>query len=260
MKLRFNNVLAAVLLTAAPACLAASSPWDGTWKLNEAKSKLTGDTFTITAKPDGFHYSSGGIENYDFACDGKSYPVLADRAVSCTGDASAGYDFAYAAGSFVLSKAHHSLSPDGKTLHIQGTATHPDGSTSTFDETYKRVSGAAGLEGAWKNVKEKSTASNTMILAVQGSTMHVEDPLNKISYDARLDGTQAPVVGPTIPDGAMTSVTLESPTKLHYKDVYKGKTLWEGTQSLSSDGKVLTDVEWEAGKPTEAMTAVYEKQ
>ncbi|HEX5282724.1 MAG TPA: hypothetical protein VFW30_01295 [Bryocella sp.] len=40
---------AALALAAAP-CFAAGQSWDGTWKLNVAKSKFTGDTFTIEAQ------------------------------------------------------------------------------------------------------------------------------------------------------------------------------------------------------------------
>jgi hypothetical protein len=74
---------AAVLsLAAVSPCFAAAadSPWNGTWKENEAKSTLSGNTVTYMAKRGGqFHYSNGGSIEYDFACDGKAYPTISDR-------------------------------------------------------------------------------------------------------------------------------------------------------------------------------------
>jgi hypothetical protein len=78
---------AVLLLTAVAPCFAADAAWTGTWKMNPAKSKMTGDTFTIVAKPGGMLRMESTV-SYDFACDGKPYPTLADRTVSCTGSPS----------------------------------------------------------------------------------------------------------------------------------------------------------------------------
>src|SRR5215469_12223500 len=96
MKIRLYCACAALALAALP-CLAAGSSWDGTWKMNVAKSKFTGDTFTITAKGNMMNLSNGTVA-YDFACDGKAYPTIADRTVTCSGSPAAGYDFMTKAG------------------------------------------------------------------------------------------------------------------------------------------------------------------
>ena len=53
----------------------AQSPWNGTWKLNQARSHMTGDTFTLTKAGGKYHYDGGSVQ-YDYACDGKDYPTL----------------------------------------------------------------------------------------------------------------------------------------------------------------------------------------
>jgi hypothetical protein len=52
MKTRFG-VLGVVLLTALTILGAADAPYIGKWKLNPAKSKLTGDIATLEKMPDG---------------------------------------------------------------------------------------------------------------------------------------------------------------------------------------------------------------
>jgi hypothetical protein len=84
-----------VLVAAAVPCFGAGQSWDGTWKLNEAKSKFTGETLVIEDKGNGMmHYMSGNIA-FDFACDGKPYTVIADRTFACTGSVAGGYDYVF---------------------------------------------------------------------------------------------------------------------------------------------------------------------
>ena len=66
--------IAAVTLPA----LAADNPWFGTWKLDPAKSHMTGDTFTYSKVAGGMdHYSNGPI-SFDFTANGIDYPVMAN--------------------------------------------------------------------------------------------------------------------------------------------------------------------------------------
>jgi hypothetical protein len=51
---------AAVLALSALSVRAADSPWAGNWKLDPAKSKFTGETFTWSKTANGmYHYSDG---------------------------------------------------------------------------------------------------------------------------------------------------------------------------------------------------------
>lgn len=83
MNKRLYCVCTALALAAVP-CFGAGQSWDGTWKINEAKSKLTGYSFTIEAKGDMMHMSSGSV-SYDFACDGKAHPTVSGQTLTCTG-------------------------------------------------------------------------------------------------------------------------------------------------------------------------------
>ena len=65
-------------------CVAAAANWDGTWKLNQAKSKMTGSTVTITQNGNMYALDTGSFK-FSFGCDGKDYHFLPDRTISCTG-------------------------------------------------------------------------------------------------------------------------------------------------------------------------------
>src|ERR1051326_3852042 len=56
---------------------AADAPYIGTWKLNTAKSQMTGETLSIEKLPAGdmqYHYDVEGFA-YNFNLDGKEYPL-----------------------------------------------------------------------------------------------------------------------------------------------------------------------------------------
>ena len=254
-------VLATALAVVCVPCLAADSPFDGTWKLNPAKSKLSGESYTVSMKADGmFHFSAGGAIMYDYACDGKPYPAMADRTISCTTSADGVTDYTFKIGDRTLRTMHEVIAADGKTLVETHVSYRPDGSSSTGESTYVRTAGTTGPVGTWKDVKAESTNASVMKIKVSGASMHVEEPSYSESYDAKLDGTPATVSGPTVPKGAAMALTKESGTKLRYKEMLNGTLLVEGTQAVSADGMVLTEEEWIPGRESEKAVLVYEKQ
>jgi hypothetical protein len=250
--------VSAALALAATSCFAAGSSWDGTWKMNVAKSKLTGDTFTIEAKGNMMHYTNGVVA-FDFACDGKTYAVIADRSWTCTGSPAAGYDFVATAGDKVLAKFHRTFSADGKTMTSHGTEMRADGTSPQFTDVYKRQSGTNGLVGKWMNVKSQG-AADTMVIETKADWIKLYSPEFKVTIEGKMDGSQLPVTGAEIPTGLTQSFKAEGANKLHYVEMYNGKVLSEGTQTLSADGKTLVEEEWAPGKMSEKTTAVYERQ
>jgi hypothetical protein len=260
-KLLLFTCSAAFSLAAVPSCLAAGTPWDGTWKQNLAKSHLAGDTMTITQKPGGlFHLAAGGIIEYDFACDGKPYTTLGNRSIACSGSPQAGYDFTTATGSTVLAKSHRTFSADGKTMTIKGTSMRPDGSTSAYEETYRRQTGSSGLVGKWLDIKDVQQVPEIETWSVNNSALHVQNTVLKQTVDAKLDGSEGKVAGPAIPPGASVSFKPQGSNKLAYEYKLNGKVLYQGVYTLSADGKVMTDDDWIPGRESEKAIVIWEKQ
>jgi len=59
MRIRYSFVVAIAMLAAAGTA-PAESPWTGTWKLDAAQSKLTGDTIRFASMGDELTYTAGG--------------------------------------------------------------------------------------------------------------------------------------------------------------------------------------------------------
>ena len=257
-KLIYCACASAFALAAVVPCFAAGSPWDGTWKLNQAKSKLTGQTVTITQDGAMYNVNTGTIQ-YKFACDGKDYPILADRTISCTGGPTSFTEVVKIAGK-VYSTTTRTISADGKTMTEASTGTHPDGSSFSDTDTETREGHGTGLAGTWKSTKVTDSAPSLVVMKVNGDVLHYEESSYKEVSDAKLDGTPAPITGGTAPAGLMVSNKAEGPNKVSVTVTLNGKELGRETMTLSTDGKVYTDVIWTPGKESEKRTYVYEKQ
>jgi hypothetical protein len=249
------------LTIAAQYASAADSPFAGTWKFNSEKSKLTGDTFTYTATSTGFRYSDGGTFDYDFAIDGKDYPTFSGRKVSWTKAGENAWDSVLHDGNdVVLSKVHRVLSADGKKLTISYTNYKPDGTTGGGSDEYVRISGASGLAGKWKDVKSKQDGDSVEISVPAPGQVTIVTPSYKATASGTLDGTPIAVTGPSIPSGLFTSMKAISPSKWTYTTTLNGKIIYHGVQTVSADGKTMTDTSWLPGKESEKEVDVYDRE
>ena len=258
MNKKLTFLCAATLIMTAVPCFAAASKWDGTWKLNQAKSKMTGSTVTISQSGDMYNVDTGAFK-FSFACDGKDYHLLPDRTISCTGS---GHSFTMQEkiNGKLYSTTRRSISADGKTLTDVTNGTRPDGTTYTDHETDTRVGSGSGLAGTWRETAIKNSAPDSIVLKLNGDVLHFENPGFKETTDAKLDGTAAPIKGPTAPAGLMLSNKSDGPNKVVTVVTLNGKQLGQDVMTLSADGKTITDVSWTPGKESEKQTYVYEKQ
>ena len=254
--------LALVLLAAsASAALATDVPFVGTWKLNIEKSKLAGDTFTYTATATGFQYSNGSTVKFDFATDGKDYPATPGRTVSWTKSGDNTWDSIYKDDhGTVLSKVHRVLSADGKTMTVSSTDYHADGTTSKATVVRARVSGGPGLAGKWKEVKVSPTADTMSISVPSAGHIKYEFPRDKQFVEGPVDGTPSRFQGQSVPDGATIAFRQKASNELEWSYAVKGSVLQKGVDTVSSDGKSLTSVNWVPGKEAEKTIDVYDRQ
>jgi hypothetical protein len=259
-----RKFLLALALLAVPvlSAAAADNPWVGSWKLDPAKSQFTGDTFTYSKAANGLlHFSDGSTENYDFGIDGKEYKSNYGTTEAWTAAGSSAWDSVVTLKGTVLSKVHYQLSSDGKTLTITSTGTKPDGSRFTDESVYTRESGSSGFVGKWRSVKVKISAPSTFIMESSlPDSIKWEVPDYKESVAGKVDGSDLPVTGPTVPAGLTLAVKLDSPKRYSYTVKSNGKPVGYGVQTLAKDGSSFTQVDWSPGKESEKTTSVYVKQ
>jgi hypothetical protein len=241
--------------------LATDSPLAGTWNLNVKKSKLSGTTFTYSATATGFQYSNGSTIKYDFATDGKDYPAGPGRTVSWIKSGDNAWDSVWKdEQGTTLSKVRRVLSADGKTMTVSIISYRADGTTSEETDVRARLSGGPGLAGTWKEVKITAAADTMIISEPSAGHLKLAFPRDKQFVDAPIDGTPSPFQGPSVADGAMVSLKLRAANQLEWSYAVKGTVMQQGLDTVSADGKSLTSISWPAGKDSEKITAVYDRQ
>jgi hypothetical protein len=253
----------AVLALASGSAFAADSPWTGTWKLDESKSHLSGDTFTYSKGSGGLiHFSDGSTVAYDFAIDGKEYKAAYNRTTTWTAAGKDAWDQVTRVDGRVIARSHRSLSADAKTLTIRASGTRPDSGKYEEEDVYQRLSGSEGLIGEWRSVKVTGGgAPPTFVISFPAEGVwHFDLPEQKGTLEGRADGTDHPLTGPTTPPGYTSAFKLVTPRRLTYVLKLAGKPDAYGEWSLATDGKSYTEVSWSPGKKNEKTTAVYIKQ
>src|ERR1017187_5694172 len=134
MKISVATVCLFALLGAAGS-VAAENPFASTWKLNPAKSHLTGDTMEFAEAGSGAIRSTAGAISSTFKTDGTAYSMGEGSGFTAAwkqlgADA---WEVTFKKDETVASVDTWKLSPDGKTINIESKGTKPNG--ENFDDT-----------------------------------------------------------------------------------------------------------------------------
>jgi len=258
--LRLFSFIAMVLGGAALPSSAESNAWDGTWRLNEAKSQLGGPTFILTISPKGEFQIVTASLSYKFYCDGKYRLVTGHRTLACVKATATAIDVLEKDNDKLIGRVHRELSTDGKTLTQTATEFGQSQPQKSVKRVFSRYSKSTGLAGAWSDESELDRQPQVMVTALANSTLRLSFPREKQYTDAKLDGSDAPTHG--VPSGAKItlSVTPEGSQKLLTVQKLNGTILNNGTLTLSSDGRSITEETWKPDAPKVKSRLVYEKQ
>ncbi len=238
----------------------AQSPFVGTWKLNQAKSHLTGDTVTYSKSAGGTMKETTAVGSYTFKTDGRPYKTPFDSTITWKQTGPESWKTEDRLKDKLLSTDTIQVSDDGKTMTGISTGTNPNGRDFHDTEVFTRTAGTSGLVGTWKSEKMKSSTSPVMEFAGNG-----EDgiawilPEIKAKLDLKFDGKDVAPVGPTVPPGLTISATKINARSFSFVEKMNGKPIVKGTLIVSHDGKTLTNTS-SATKEQSKRTAVYDKQ
>ncbi len=250
--------IAAVTLPA----LAADNPWFGTWKLDPAKSHMTGDTFTYSKVAGGMdHYSNGPI-SFDFTANGIDYPVMANATTAWVASGPNQWKETDKTNGTVTATSDIKLTPNCKTLSITSTGTRPDGTAFHDEAVYIKTKSDGCLEGTWKSTKNTQSAPPSYVIS-QGSSSDAwkwEVPGWKETVEGKRDGSDLAINGPTVPAGLTICFTADGDRQLVYQVKSSGTVIGQGEQVLAPGGKSYTDTSWTPGKENEKQIYVYNKQ
>lgn len=259
MKLR---IATGCLLVAVGTCTLASAqnPFVGTWKLNQAKSHLTGNTLKYSTAPNGSIRETSTAGSYTFKTNGQAYSAPFDSSVRWKQTSPSTFETTYRRNGMLLDSDAIKISADGKTMTVISSGTNPNGSPFRDTETFTRVEGTSGLMGNWKSTKVNSSTSPILEFAANGDNAITWIlPEIKARLDMTFDGKDVAPVGPTVPKGLTISATKNNPRSFSYVEKLNGTAKFKGTITVSKDGKSLTDVTRPVSTQ-QRTTAVYDKQ
>jgi hypothetical protein len=238
--------LGLLMALSAPACVAAQSAFDGTWKID-----LTGARFS--AKPDVYLLQSGlwqckscvppinlkadgrdyKVGNEDPCVETSSVKVLDDRTIEII-DRKSGK---------ITKTSKGAVSLDGNTLTFEESDecnAQSERMTSELEETRVAAGpvGSHAISGSWRMIKA-SASQNALeeTLKVVGDTVSYSDTAGE-SFTAKLDGTYTPTIGD--PYHSKVSVKREGKDTLMETIKQNGKVIEIQRMTVEPDGKTMT--------------------
>lgn len=239
----------------------AQNPFVGSWKLNQAKSHLTGRTVKYSPANNGEIRETTAENSYTFKTDGHSYPAgFGGTDATWKQIDSSTWQAVFRRRGVMLGTDTMKVSADGKTMTDTSDGKNPDGKTFHDTEVFTRVAGEKGLMGTWKSDKVKMSSSNTLEFAANGQdgiTWILPAVKGKVS--TKFDGKDYAAAGPTVPSGLTLACTRTGKDSFSMIEKISGKPLFKGTYKVSADGKTLTAISTPVSV-NQPETAVYDKE
>jgi hypothetical protein len=245
-------------LSATQGCRAPSPDWNGTWKLNPAKSGYHGQVLTISISADG-EYRFDEKSSHTLRCDGKDRPIGNNRTLFCEKSGATALDVTIKENGVKTRATHDALSTDGKVFTTTVTEFRPNGPVITSQIVFSRLSGANDFAGQWRDANDLQRHAD-MTLRLENQALHIDYPSAGQQIDAPLDGVEAAVRGPHAPEETTRAVRPAGNREFLVVTKVHGKVFTQGSLKLSNDGRVITESWWSPDRPAEKGTLVYEKK
>jgi hypothetical protein len=246
-----------LLCILATAAMAADLPYAGKWKVNVAKSDFGQLTVTMESLPGGEWQSTSFGVTYKFKMDGKEYPDGMGGTIAWKEAGANTWTAVSRANGKVTETDTFKLSADGKTLTQSAKQAKADGGSLEGTTVFERVSGGPSLAGKWKTAKVSGGASSVEFVASGGSGLRYHDLDMDMSCDMKLDGSDSPCTGPTIPPG-FTAAVKNTGKALDLTVKKDGKVFFTATYTVSADGKTMTEIGGTSGTG-EKMKIVWDR-
>ena len=247
------------------ACLLAGTLWAtddpfcGKWKLNKEKSKFTGDLIKIQdLGGNKYRWTAGNVSD-TIANDGTDQPVHFGRTISMTPEGPNSWKMVIKQNGKTISSMTHTIAENGKSQTINGTDYKPDGTTSEFSATWKKLSGGSGWAGTWQEADLKFTSPDEWLIeSYEGDGLTFNTPAYNDILSMKFDGKDYEEKGPTVAPGSMSSGKRVNARTLEVTDKVKGEVMDHTRFEVSPDGKTLKLTIHQTGQPNPLMI-VYDK-
>jgi hypothetical protein len=236
----FHRVMTVLLLL--PAVSNAQSVFDGTWRPNYGPTQLGKPVLSVLA--DGAYDCQGCEPPYKIKADGRDQPVsghayfdtvsatiIDQRTVKLT-DKKKGH---------VIAETTIRVSADGaKRTEVQtiyDEAPVPIEFTSRYQRTSAGPPGSHRISGSWQLTgRELSNHVEDTIYKIVNNVLSMSDRMGR-SFDARLDGSEAPYRGD--PEFTSVAVKMTDSHTIIESDLKDGHVVKIATWTVKPDGKTM---------------------
>lgn len=258
-----------VALAAAPSICMAQNPFVGTWKLDPAKSRLTGAVIVFGPAAEQSIQLTAGGQIYSFRADGNLYRMASGDLASWKQIGADSWSTAYETpGGKLFSSETWTLSADGNLLTAATAAVGPRGDRVP-DETvyYARTAGAANstgsptrsILGTWKSRKVELGAARELVIEANGlGGMILKFPFRQMTCFVGMEGKDAVPEGPAVPPGMTVALQRSGPSSFHWTEKSNGSPIYTSVFTRAADGRSLTEVGGARGDPP--LKVVWELQ
>jgi hypothetical protein len=240
--------------------LLADDPFIGKWKLDLAKSKLTGQVIKIDEIP-GNAYRFKEDEHSDIIlADGLDQPTHFGDTMAIAQNGPGIWLITYRRGQRVLMNTRWEVSPDGQTLIYLATGTRPNGQRFANRMTAKRTGGGSGLAGTWETTGVTLSSPDEIDIKPYDSGGHtVSFPGRKQTVRMKFDGKEYREEGPTVAYGTTSSGRRIDERSIETTEKVKGKVIETAKATISEDGRTQTIVATEPDDET-PVVLVYVRE
>ena len=242
-------VVASVTAIAATSLWTANDPFVGKWKLDVPRSVIVDQMVVEAAGPNKYTFRFEGGPAETILADGTDQPWVPGTTLSVTADDSGTLKVVRKQAGHIVISAVWKLSEDGAILHDTFSSTQPDGSTTTTDYVFKRMSGTSGFVGDWESTTQPVGLTFELQILPYGRqalSFVRQGSVKNITFDG-----QDHAVSTT--GDATASGRRQSERALEFTDKNAGKVVDTQALTISPDDKTLTINVHRTGQVTPAV-------
>lgn len=250
----------AILLSLAVAATAADDPFIGNWKLDLARSKLTGQTIEIQETTADTYIFKEDEHTDEIFADGLDHLTHFGDSMAITKKTDDTWTVTYKRGSVVTMNTVWKVSADGRTLKYTATGTRLNGQRFNNQMTLRRKSGTSGLSGVWEAIDVELSSPREIFIAPSAGGGHfITFPGRKQMVRMKFDGKEYPDEGPTVVTGSTSAGRRIDANTIETTERIKGKVVETAKATVSADGQTQTIMVTEPGDPT-PVVLVYVRE
>jgi hypothetical protein len=257
MPMRLNYVFGLVLILSHP--LQATNPFVGKWKIDEAKSHITGAIDSVKA---------AGPNTWEFEYGSFSWTVKANNTDQPTPFGTTALKVLNSTTWRFTNKSNGKptlnetwvLSADNQTMTRTFVGKDENGQQTSTSATMKRDSGTTGFEGSWEITESQLPFTEIDIEPNGDDGITVYAPVDGTTYSLKFDGKDYPEHGPRIPAGVTVSARMTGPRTVHAFTKLNGKVFDNEDWEISADGMTYTYTQHDAGTDNPAVIILHRSE